>query len=170
MADSNLTAERLRELLSFDAETGLFTRLTSTNRRLKPGVVSGCVRSDGYILIGVDKSHYLAHRLAWLYVYGAWPNEIDHANGIKSDNRLSNLRECSRQENCQNLAIRKDNKSGFVGVTYRPDLKKFAAELWVKKKKISLGLFKTAELASKAYTAAKYEHHTFQRTVRAKLS
>ena len=168
MAVSNITAERLRELLSFDVETGLFTRLTSTNRRIKPGVVNGCVRPDGYILIGVEKSHFLAHRLAWFYVHGFWPDQIDHINGIKHDNRLSNLRACCQAENSQNLTIRKNNTSGFVGVSFRPDMGKFAAEIGVNKQKIKLGLFPTAELAAEAYASAKYKHHTFQRTVRPK--
>ena len=88
-----LTAERLRERLHYDAETGVFTRrVGSSNAR--SGDVAGSVHSTGYVRIGIDGWKYTAHHLAWLYVHGVWPSDqIEHISRKRSDNRIANLRE-----------------------------------------------------------------------------
>lgn len=117
MTTANLTAERLRELLDYDAETGVF-RWRVTRTRAKAGNVAGS-RRNGYIVIGCDGTSYFAHRLAWLYVYGRWPAPlIDHINGVRSDNRLANLRECSHTKNMWNMRLSRANTSGVKGVTW----------------------------------------------------
>ena len=121
MADK-IIAERVRELLKYDPETGIFTRKIRTAQRHKIGdradflVTSG--NSEGYCRVSFDSKRYLAHRVVWLYVHGTWPElDIDHINGNKSDNRLANLREVDRSTNLQNKAhARKDNISGLLGV------------------------------------------------------
>ena len=83
-----LTQERLKELLHYDEETGLFTRKTRVASRMK-GTISGARHNKGYVQIMIDGDNYLAHRLAWFYVYGEWPkNQIDHINRIKTDNKI----------------------------------------------------------------------------------
>ena len=88
-----LTAARLRELLQYDPETGVFTRLVKTSNGIKVGDVAGTADARGYILIRVDGWLHLAHRLAWLHMTCEWPKGmIDHINGVRDDNRWSNLR------------------------------------------------------------------------------
>jgi hypothetical protein len=94
-----LTAERLREILGYDPETGLFTRLVRTGR-IRAGEVAGTAHSRGYRSIVIDGRVYLSHRLAWLYVHGEWPPEqIDHINRNRADNRLVNLRAAKQSQN-----------------------------------------------------------------------
>jgi hypothetical protein len=151
-----ITADRLKELVNYDADTGLFTWKT-TRRGCKVGNRVGCVAKNGYIVIRLDDALYLAHRLAWLYVYGSWPKEqIDHINRTRGDNRLSNLREVSNAENAQNKRT-KANKSGFAGV--RRENSKWLAEIKVKYKLIRIGLFASPEEAHQAYINAKRKYH-----------
>jgi hypothetical protein len=87
-----LNAARLRELMHYEPETGRVVRRTAT-RGHRAGAVAGCTRRDGYQVISIDGYRYLAHRLAWLYVHGAWPDgDLDHINANPSDNRIANLR------------------------------------------------------------------------------
>src|SRR3990167_3120706 len=106
-----ISQQRLKELLSYNPNTGEFTRLVATGIHgcNKAGVVVGCLSdhpTQGYILIRVNNDGilYRAHRLAWLYVYGFWPPaDIDHINGNRSDNRIVNLRSVTRSQNLQNM-------------------------------------------------------------------
>ena len=97
-----ITAERLRELLHYDAETGVFRwKVRPYRTSIQSGTVAGMIYA-GYRRIRVDGQMYQAHRLAWFYIHGHWPvNLIDHKNTIRDDNRLSNLREATRAENVQ---------------------------------------------------------------------
>ena len=166
MADSNLTAERLRELLSYDPETGIFTWRMHFGR-VKSGTVAGCL-TRGYIAVRVNKRMMFAHRLAWLHAYGRWPiGDIDHINGVRNDNRLVNLRECNRSENKQNSNAHKDNKSGFMGVSKIKGADRWRSEICVNRKNRHLGSFKSPELAYAAYLEAKASLHAFQPTIRA---
>lgn len=98
-----LTQDRLKELMRYDEETGILTRRVSTSSNARAGDIAGSKDKDGYLVIRIDKKLYRAHRLAFLYVYGRFPEEFtDHINGIRDDNRISNLREVTRQENMQN--------------------------------------------------------------------
>ena len=166
MAAIDLTAERLRELFSYDPDTGLFTRIVKSPYT-KIGDVPKCTNRAGYVVFRVDKVLLRAHRLAWLYVYGKWPtDQIDHINGIPSDNRMVNLRECTNAENAQNLPVRTNNKSGFTGVSYSKKSKCWQAFICVHYKSIHLGRYENPELAQEAYLQAKAQMHTFQPTLR----
>lgn len=113
-----LTAERLRELLSYDPETGIFRRV-ATRRQVKSGDIAGSDDGKGYWRIRVNGEKHRAHRLAWLYVNGAWPiDQLDHINGDKLDNRICNLREATNSENQQNRSLPKSNTSGRLGVHF----------------------------------------------------
>jgi len=158
-----LTQARLKEVLHYDADSGIFRWKTSTNRRIKALQVAGCIRGDGYMLIGIDRKFYLAHRLAWLYVHGSWPvDQIDHISGCRTDNRICNLREATGAENMQNHRNPpSSNKSGFLGVSLRLELKKYQACIKIMGKNKHLGLFDTPEQAHEAYLKAKRSHHKF---------
>lgn len=104
--EAALSLDALRSCLHYDPETGLFTRLTNESNRSPAGSIAGTVLATGYRVIRVCNGRFLAHRLAWFYVYGAWPNEIDHLNRVKDDNRFSNLRASTRQQNVFNSGPR----------------------------------------------------------------
>lgn len=159
MAARDLTAQQLRELLNYNPDTGEFSWCYS-RVGAKKGAVAGTGRPDGYKSIFVTGFRYLAHRLAWLHSYGEWPTgQIDHINGIKSDNRISNLRDVSCSVNHQNKrAARSDNKaSGLLGVFKNHG--RWSARLEVEGKKINLGSFSTPEEAHAAYLCGKRLHH-----------
>jgi citrate synthase len=157
MAKTNLTSARLHEVLEFDADTGVFTwKITRT--KAKRGARAGSIW-NGYEVIKIDAERYSAHRIAWLYVYGKWPDaEIDHINGNRADNRICNLRDVSASVNQQNARrARVDNASGFLGVTKQKNL--WTSQLTINGKTLHLGLYKTPEEASQAYLEAKRKHH-----------
>lgn len=158
---NELSAERLRELLSYDADTGGFTWLVNRGSAAKVGGPAGRKVGGGYIQIGIDGRRYMAHRLAWLYVHGHWPDvEIDHISGEPEDNRIANLREATRSQNLQNLRrARADSRSGLLGVSRAAG--RWLAQIQTSGKKKYLGLFDTAESAHNAYLAAKAELHPF---------
>lgn len=115
-----LTQQRLKELFTYDPETGKFTRNMSVQGR-HAEVIAGGMTVKGYLSIGVDRKSYLAHRLAFLYMTGEWPKEhVDHINEIKTDNRWINLRDCTRSENFKNTGPRKTSKTGVKGVSKTP--------------------------------------------------
>ncbi len=148
--DAGLDLQVLRSLLDYNASTGIFRW---KHRRLA-GKVAGCTTSNnGYIAIYVCGRLYLAHRLAWFYVNGEWPSRyLDHQNGVKTDNRFCNIRLCSQRQNMANQnKLRKNNKTGFRGVSFRPDSGKYRAVMKIGCKQISLGSFKTALEAKTAY-------------------
>lgn len=161
MASSNLTAARLRELLAYSPETGEFRWI-----RGRPGVGAGSVAGsrakNGYIYIGIEGGKYLAHRLAWLYVYGSWPScDIDHINWVCTDNRLANLRDVERHINNQNRSrVRSDNKaSRETGVSWHIHSRKWRSRIWLQGKEYRLGLFDTIDEAKACYLAAKRRMH-----------
>lgn len=154
-----LTQERLKELLDYDPETGVFTRKVSLSRRVKVGDIAGSLHPHGYLTLMVDAKSYVAHRLAWFYVYGVWPKEIDHINRIRNDNRISNLREVSRLENMYNKSKYANNSSGLTGVSWHKATGKWHSSICAKGLQKYLGLFDTPEEAHAAYLAAKEELH-----------
>lgn len=156
-----LTSEKLKEVLDYDTETGNFYWKRSTHNQIKVGAIAGGIsKAVGYVYIRIDGVKYLAHRLAWLYTYDSWPEAvIDHKNGIKHDNRISNLREVSSMANKQNQRCAQiNNKVGFLGVSQSGN--KFRARISPPRgKQIHIGLYDTAEEAHEAYLKAKRSLH-----------
>lgn len=151
------TVDRLKELLLYDQDTGLFTRRRAHGRNgcLNKGAKAGTLQNHGYVAITIDNKRYLAHRLAWLYVYGRWPSKwIDHLNGNRSDNRISNLREVDKQQNQANSKKYKSNSSGKKGVCLHKPSNKFRAYIVLNRRQKHLGLFDTVEEAYAAYAEA----------------
>ncbi len=163
MAKTDLTAARLRELLHYDPETGIFTRKVRTAQRHQVGdradfvVKSGGVK--GYHRVTVDSARYLAHRLAWFYVHGEWPlNHIDHLDSDRGNNRIKNLRDATEQLNRENLRRpRRDNSSGYLGVYFHQ--KRWYARVQLHGKLVHQSGHDTPEEAYSAYVAAKRKHH-----------
>ena len=111
-----LTQSRLKEVLSYDIESGVFTWAID-RPKAKKGKVAGSIDGHGYHIICIDAVRHSAHRLAWLYIYGYYPEEVDHQNHVRSDNRLINLRATDRSGNGRNTSKPSTNKSGVVGVS-----------------------------------------------------
>ena len=137
--------------LSYDPESGHFTR----NGR-RAGYIN---RSLGYVLISVRNKPEYAHRLAFLFMTGRFPDGVDHINGDRSDNRWSNLREATQSQNMRNSRKRVDNNSGYKGVCYFKRTGKWLAYINVDRKRVHLGYHATAEAAHSAYNAASEKLH-----------
>lgn len=161
---STLTQERLKELLHYDPEAGVFTWLVRSAQRIKVGDETGYQHpSSGYIYIRVCGKLYRAHRLAFLYMLGEFPpNDVDHRDGCPSNNKWKNLRHSTDSENQQNRKLSSSNKTGFTGVSYNNRRRKFVSTIRISKKNRCLGYFNTAEEANIAYCKAKAKHHAFQ--------
>lgn len=155
-----LTLERLRQVLDYDAATGAFTWKERTSKCTRIGASAGSNTASGYLRIFIFGREYLAHRLAWMYVHGEMPRSlIDHINGVRTDNRIANLRDASRAVNQQNQRrAMVTNHLGVLGVRQRTT-NSFSATLVIDGKPKHLGSFKTAELAHAAYVEAKRRHH-----------
>ena len=150
-----LTAAELRAAFSYNPKTGVFVRL-STGRN------AGHAKDNGYLHFDVNGRKYGAHRLAWLYVTGEWPvGDVDHIDGVRDNNRFSNLRDVSRTVNLQNLrAAKSHNKStGLLGAYFHKQTGRYTSRIRVNGKDRHLGMFSTAQEAHAAYLAAKRSDH-----------
>lgn len=151
-----ITQHRLKQLLDYDPETGVFRWRELAHNRVhcvKIGDVAGGLNAHGYVMVAVDGKKYPAHRLAWLYVHGHWPKEqIDHKNRCRDDNRLCNLRSATRSQNGANSPAPKNNKSGFKGVNFFRGA--WHATIRKDGRTRYLGRHETPEAASEAYKRA----------------
>lgn len=158
-----ITQERLKELLHYDPDTGVFTWIKKPSLRCHDlvGKAAGTLRG-GYIYIGIDKTGCYAHRLAWLYMTGKMPDDqIDHKNHEKDDNRWINLRAATYKLNSRNTPLKSNNTSGFVGVSWKKESNAWKAEIKVDGKSIHLGCFREKQNAINARKEAniKYGFH-----------
>lgn len=157
-----LTQERLKELLHYDPCTGIFT-YSKARKPIIVGSVAGCINGHGYRQIMIDYRFYQEHRLAWLYVHGRFPSScIDHIDGDRLNNAISNLREATHAENCQNKRkAQNNNVAATLGVRWRERQQKWSSRITVDGNEKHLGLFETKELAHAAYLTAKAALHPF---------
>ncbi|MCO1396395.1 HNH endonuclease signature motif containing protein [Burkholderia cenocepacia] len=149
-----LTQEFARRVFSYDAETGVLTSRLTLGKRTA-GERLGRPHHLGYLVVEIGGNRFLAHRIAWVYAYGEIPNgkEIDHINGVRSDNRLLNLRVATRAQNSQNRES--------AGVYFDRQRNRWRAFIWLNGKNKVIGSFPTRELAREAYLSAKRAHHPF---------
>jgi hypothetical protein len=150
-----ITIERFDEVMTYNAEDGCF-------KWIKTNKTAGSIKQHGYREIQIDKKSYLAHRLAWFFYYGHFPDkEIDHINHNKLDNRMENLREVDRKENNKNKTIQKNNTSGVQGVIKCSKTKKWLARIKVDGKPMHLGVFANKEnaIAIRKEAEVKYGFH-----------
>lgn len=151
---SELSAEFVRSILRYEPETGSFYWRAGYARCVTEGRPAGRVNGKGYASISICGKHRSSHRLAWLYVYGEWPDRslcVDHINGDKTDNRISNLRIATFSENAQN---RRKQLDGLKGVTLHRATGRWQAQISPSGRSVYLGLFDSPEEAHAAYVAA----------------
>lgn len=149
-----LTIEYLRECFDYNADTGVLTwkhrpldhfkNATAWKAWLSrfPGQTAGFPQGHGHLGVTIGGVRYLVHRLVWALHNGSYPDrEIDHINGVKADNRISNLREVSRSDNMRNKSARANSATGVYGVTWHKHKQKWAASIGVDRKMVTLGYF-----------------------------
>lgn len=154
-----ITQERLKTLLRYDPETGIFTWLVKPRARALTSTAAGCINAKGYRQIGIDGKLYRSNRLAWFYVTGVWPTaQVDHKNRVRADDRFDNLREATHAQNQANSGVRKTSKTGVRGVEQLPG-GRFRAYTHVGTAKKHLGTFPTAEEAGRVFSETHQELH-----------
>lgn len=152
-------ADLVRRFISYNPDTGAFTRIRGAGK-FKAGSEVGCV-AGRYLQINVAGKRYRAHQLAWLLVHGYIANEIDHINGNGLDNRISNLRAVTHQQNNHNHRVPpKHNTTGLLGVSYYKAGNKYSAHINIDGKKKHLGYFDKAIDAHRRYLEVKRKIHT----------
>jgi hypothetical protein len=178
-----ITIDIIKEFLDYDPDTGSLWwkkrqlhHFKQGNRQANAcsiwnnkhaGTVAGSDDGKGRIIIRIYKNTYFAHRLAFMIMTGREPVEqIDHINGDSYYNKWINLRECEDYQNKQNLSIKSNNTSGYIGVWWHKQNKKWCAEIRTRNVKYYLGTFDDPKEAYEAYLAAKQNLHTFQPTPR----
>ena len=145
-----ITHDELTRLLNYNKVTGEFTWV-SDRGRVKSGATAGAVRKDGYLHIVINRKVYLAHRLAWFYVMGEWPeDQIDHVNKNRGDNRICNLRQATNKQNGENIPLLSSNTSGHRGVTWSNERQKWVAQVKHHGKTIRVGRYDSLEAAAEA--------------------
>ena len=161
MKRSDLSVERLYELLEYNRQTGEFIRKRRSTRG-EAGSVAGGRRRDGYVIICLDGVRFLAHRLAWLYCHGAHPvGCVDHIDGNPSNNRIENLRDVAHAVNLQNQSRAHKNNvsSGLLGVTHLPKTGRWKAAISLNGETRHIGVYATADSAHEAYVKVKRQIH-----------
>lgn len=154
MTDTILTQERLKELLHYNPETGIFTWKSKTHSK-SPVIIGSELKNtdkDGYLRVSLFCKYYKLHRLAWFYVFGHWPkNQIDHINCNKKDNRINNLRDVSQSQNMQNIHTSNCNKESGLPRGIYFELGKYRARIKSNNVIKNLGSFDSLSDAVNAY-------------------
>lgn len=154
-----LTQDYLKSVIRYDTETGDFTWLKSVSKRVSVGQSAGYV-DEGYLKIKIDGTKYRAHRLAWFYVHGVWPdNLLDHEDGDALNNRISNLRLATRTQNNRNKTMYSNNTSGVTGVTWCNEMLAWRVRLRLNGVNNHLGFFADLEEATIAADGFRQNHH-----------
>ena len=157
----------LKLFVSYDPETGRFTRLKGTGKGAKAGVITlGALdKSNGYRKLCIAGKQQYAHRLAWLYMTGSWPeDQIDHINMDRSDNRFANLRQANNAQNNQRSKARADSKTGVLGVSWHKKANKYIAQIRHLGKQSYLGLYDSISDAAAARRMAEEQYHSHHRS------
>lgn len=154
---TDISIKRLSALLSYEPESGNF-RWKESRGRVKSGSVAGSIDGKGYITIKIDGENYRAHRLAALLMDGKWPpNDIDHVNRDRTDNRWSNLRHATRYQNCWNCRTKDSNTSGYPGVQKHGS--GWVVRIRVKDRRLYLGTYRSKEEAISVRKEAEVKYH-----------
>lgn len=160
MAKPLPSIEYLRQRLRYEPDTGKlfwldYEGMPNSWRAKYAGTEAFTAKVKGYQAGRIDDVMFYAHRVAYALYHEVWPeDQLDHANGVPTDNRISNLRVVTNQVNMRNSKKRSDNSSGVTGVTWNSLRNKWAAQVHVDGKHIHLGLFEKLEDARQARAEA----------------
>ncbi len=155
-----ITQEYIKSIFYYNPNTGEFIRIKKIARYSKIGEIAGHTNSKGYVVIKIHQKAYKAHRLAYLYMIGKFPeHQVDHRNRIRDDNRWSNLRLATNSQNQINGPAYKTNTSGYKGVYWSKCWKRWFSQINFNKKQIFLGYHSTKTDAAIAYNKAALEYH-----------
>ena len=149
--------QEFESILKYEQETGKLYWKCNLNSRARQGKEAGCVNKNGYKQIRFQGKSYLAHRIAFLLHHGWLPNTIDHKDGNKANNKISNLRAADSSLNNANKPVSKRNKTGIKGVHKATNSEKFVSQIAKNKKIFHLGMFNNIEEAKAAYNKAAEE-------------
>lgn len=154
-----MTQDELKKMLRYSPKTGEFVWLVAKKGHCA-GVIAGSLQSRGYLQVGVNGRKYLAHRLAWFYMTGQWPErQVDHRDGERTNNKWKNLRKATPSENGNNRGQQVNNTSGIKGVSWCKNKRKWTARIKVGGTYRNLGYFPVIDDAATAYKVAAQHHH-----------
>lgn len=140
----------IKDFLTYNKDTGEFFWIKKSAPSCNMQRPAGSLQAKGYLVISFNKKVYRLNRLAWFYFYGKWPkHQIDHINGIKTDNRIKNLRDVTNRDNQINKEIHR--KGRLCGCHYHKTAKKWCSQIKINGKRHYLGLFNSEIEAHKAY-------------------
>lgn len=161
LIDGNIPLPEQSELQRMFSYTidGLLKRKVSSGRSPKGALIAGKLEDSGYYRMNVNGRLYLSHRVIWKLIKGTEPKYIDHKNNIRTDNRIENLREASRNENARSQILPSNNTTGFIGVSYYKNLKKWSASICVNGVSKRIGYYKDIKQAVIAYNNECHKHH-----------
>ena len=142
----------------FECRDGVLYWKNPKAHRCKVGDKAGSVDKDGYIQVHLSGGRVPAHKIIWCMANGEMPEMLDHINGNRADNQLSNLLVVTKRENNMNRAKRADNKSGFTGVRWHKQRGKWNARIKVDGRETSLGMYDDFDMAKKARMQAEIKH------------
>lgn len=156
MDHENYLIEEIRANFEYHPVSGRITWRVSPRLNVLKGAEAGCITNkrgeNGYRVIGFRKGKILAHRLAWVLYHGEWPEKfIDHANGVKSDNRILNLREATFSQNEHNRGAQRNSAHGLKGVVWDASKNRWRARIMFDNRRIHVGHFRSKEAAAEAY-------------------
>jgi len=154
-----ITQEQVKSIFTYKDSTGELINRFSRGRKAKKGCRAGTDSATGYLQMSIFGKGYTTHRIVFLYHHGYLPKYVDHINGIKSDNRIENLRSCTKTQNGQNSKIWKNNKSGIKGVCWDRWKKAWVAYVSVNGKSLNLGRFWDKEVAGQVVRIERIKHH-----------
>jgi hypothetical protein len=153
-----LTPDLLKSLFQYDSETGNLIWRVTKSATAPAGSIAGSVNAKGHVNVQVNKKMYAAHQIVYALHHGHIPPEIDHINGIKTDNRVENLRPCTSSQNKGNVGLSRANKSGYRGVSLNTRNGFYHAQIKINGKQTYLGRFELPEDAARAYNTEAIKH------------
>lgn len=153
------TQELVQSLFDYKDGVLYWRRATSNRNHKMVGKMAGWVGDQGYAKININGKAYSAHRLIFMFHHGYMPNQVDHVDGDRGNNRIENLRAATHEQNAQNAKLRCNNTSGIKGVSFNARRKKWIVQLRCNRRHVYVGGFDDIELAELAAVEVRDLYH-----------